>query len=122
VKKLAAGLALVGLALFPCAGQAWVSERFQSPSGNIRCYYRSYEASITCSTNVPRRSVTLYEDGYTTRTRGRGVLPRMGPVLQYWRGAISFDGWTSCWSGTDGMQCENGSGGFHIAREGISTW
>jgi hypothetical protein len=37
---------------------AWTSNVFHSPSGNIRCAYRPWNESVVCATASTRRSVT----------------------------------------------------------------
>jgi hypothetical protein len=124
-----AALAVAAVAVLAVAASAtaddadaagWRSNRWVSPTQNIRCAYNPIQGSLTFATASPRRSVTLWWDGSTSR--GRGLLPVRGPVFPYGTSWSTYDGDAGCVSYSTGIDCYNDRGGFHIERARISTW
>lgn len=89
---------------------------FQSPTGNLRCEYRSDQ--LFCSSSNDSFGVVLPESGPPVTARGTAAG---GATLAY--GSIWSRGAFSCQSLTNGLSCENSSGnGFHLSRESYNAW
>ena len=103
----------------PASARPWYSNNWMSPTGNIRCVYNTNNDALTCGTANPRRSITLWSDGSTSR--GRALPNSRGYVLPYgtyWQSYYG-NGDTFCQSFKTGTECWNDYGGFHISRERI---
>jgi hypothetical protein len=115
-------LCALGSAVGVADAAAWESNKWRSPSNNIRCVWRNWNHSVTCVTASPRRSVTLYANGRIAI--GRATLPPVGPILGYgysWQNHYTgYD--TSCSSEVTGISCGNGLGWFNISRERVDSW
>lgn len=114
---LAAVVVAGGFVVAPVAG-AWTSSTFQSPTGNIRCRYDSYNSVVACRTGNDGlvAAVSLWGRPYATRG---GTFPS-GPTLYYgetWTVNRKF----RCWSRYEGMTCKSvqSGRGFFTSR---STW
>jgi hypothetical protein len=101
---------------------SWRSDRFQSPTGNIRCrYFYGSNPLIACMTlnDGAMAGVRLWGQGFTRYGHGnRGFPP--GPTLRYgstWRSSGEF----KCRSTVNGMDCWSlfSGHGFFISRD---TW
>jgi hypothetical protein len=115
-------LCALGSAVGVADAAAWESNKWRSPSNNIRCVWRNWNHSITCATRSPRRSVTLYANGRTAIARA--FVPPIGPVLGYgytWSNDYTGND-TTCTSSIAGITCWNEYAGFQIARENVETW
>lgn len=99
---------------------AWNSNRWRSPSGNIRCLYRPWNQSVTCATFSPRRSATLWWNGRVSIAHA--WLPVAGPVLWYGQTVYGDQTDVSCTSWAWGMDCLNSVGGFEISHQRVVTW
>jgi hypothetical protein len=119
-------IALVPL-LLPLPADAFRSNTFYSPTGNIECRALGDYLNrpvIACTTFNNQRVAYLYRYSGTHLTFDNGQFAfhrGLGPTLPY------NTNWTGygfrCDSLFSGMQCQNLAGhGFKIARDGISRF
>jgi hypothetical protein len=106
---------------FNSGGFLYGGWRFQSPSGNLVCYWT--DGSLLCSVNSGGRSVVLAPRGAAKVVRGT-MGPDNAPVLNYGRAWFpnSAARW-GCISKKTGIWCTNLSRhGFRVSRDQVKTW
>ncbi len=106
-------------ALLPTGANAWNSNSFRTPSGNIRCEF--FGSGISCGTLNDGYTLTLYRYGRTAVGIDNVYTLRRGPVLPYgsrWRSRF-----ITCESFFSGLQCQNRLGhGFFLNRDEVQRW
>ena len=115
-----AALAVPGSSSPSSSSQAWSSNWFQSPSGNIRCRY--FGDSIACTTLSNGRVAVATLSGSAYWGYYNYSFPG-GPVLYYGQ-YYNVPGRFRCLSRSDGMYCLSlySGHGFGIAREFVRTY
>lgn len=113
---------ILGLAIGVGPAQAWNSNYFKSPTGNIRCRYfqSSSDRSLACISRNNGRLVGVTPNGRSFETfDSRGYSFPVGPTLgygDYWR----IKGLYRCDSSFNGMSCRSlrTGRGFFLSRSG----
>jgi hypothetical protein len=107
---LAAALALAA----PAAADAWESDTFQSPTGNLICKYRWNLEAITCGAFSSAKIIHLRK--YGRPVEGNRISwngSESWPTLRY--GQVYNAGRpVSCRSLWSGMRCQNADGWFFL--------
>ncbi len=128
MKRLVAVVSVTMALLVPASAQAWTSNHFYSPSGNIECKWYGNNGSpfIACTTFNDKYVATIGTYGRWAHYSDDGSWGfseySSHYVLQY--GQTYNAGNLRCHSGTAGMKCwSRATGhGFLLSRSTITHW
>ncbi len=120
-RAIAAGAALVAIGVAVPTANAWTSNNFQSPTGNIRCRYDVNSEVKACLTGNDGQFAALGRWGRACTGRGGTFLG--GPVLRYGRSFFVSHKFR-CNSKISGMMCASvqSGHGFFTSRDTWRGW